>query len=70
MGMADGATGWDETILLSGNDPETIRKPTLAGLGWQGWSGLGPGWAGLLMKKKRTNKTMQCGNQINTNVLI
>ena len=58
--MADGRylLGWDDSTYL-----ETIRKPRLAGLGWQGgvWSGLAglglglaeAGWAflfGLLEK--------------------
>ena len=40
--------GWAWTVRLSRNYSGTILKPRLAGLGWQGWSGLvQSGWAGL-----------------------
>ena len=46
MGMADGDWAW--TVRLSGNYLGTIRKPGLAGLSWQGWSGLvRSDWEGL-----------------------
>ena len=58
-----GGPGRFDTARLSGNFPGAFRKPRLAGLGWQEWSGLvrsgwaGPGLTGLdCMKKGWSNK--------------
>ena len=46
-GWRMGATRWAGTFRLFGNYPETILKPRLAGLGWQGSGLVWSGWAGL-----------------------